>query len=209
MRYAYLHGFASSSQSRKGVALRDAFARIGKQLALPDLNRPSFAALTYSGALAELDAMDAAGTGPWSLVGSSLGGYLAARWAELHPEKVARLVLLAPGFGLLERWPEQLGEEGFALWERKGAFAFPDANGEPTPVHWGLIEDARCHPSWPVTACPTLIVHGNQDEVVPLDFSRRYVAGHTDARLIEVDDGHDLGASVDLIVRESIRFFGL
>jgi pimeloyl-ACP methyl ester carboxylesterase len=31
------------------------------------------------------------------LIGSSMGGYIAARYAELHPEQVAKLVLLCPG----------------------------------------------------------------------------------------------------------------
>ena len=49
--YVHLHGFASSSLSRKGQYLAGAFAARGKELLLPDLNRPSFAGLTYSGAL--------------------------------------------------------------------------------------------------------------------------------------------------------------
>ena len=58
LRGAYLHGFASSSLSRKGVHLARFLAPRGIDLALPDLNHPSFAELTYTGALAGFDRLD-------------------------------------------------------------------------------------------------------------------------------------------------------
>ena len=100
-RFAYLHGFASSSLSTKGQALRRFFAGRGLTMHTPDLNHPSFAALTYSGMLAAFDRLDrelseaelASGQeqpSRWRLIGSSMGGFVASRWAELHPERVER-----------------------------------------------------------------------------------------------------------------------
>jgi pimeloyl-ACP methyl ester carboxylesterase len=45
-------------------------------------------------------------------------------------------------------------------------------------------------------ACPaaTIIVHGQNDEVIPIDVSRRFARSHG-AELVEVDDDHSLASS--------------
>ena len=212
LRYAYVHGFASSSLARKGLYLRQVFRGRGLELELPDLNVPSFETMTISAMLAALDARDAGGGGDpfaWRLVGSSLGGYLAARWAELRPDRVDRLVLLCPGLDMAARWPTLLGEEAFARWEAEGAIELPDATGQPRPVHWGFMEDMRTHPPCPEPACPVLVVHGRRDEVVDPELSRRYAAARPHVDLVEVDDDHSLAGSLQTIAREATRFFDL
>ena len=90
-RYAYLHGLSSSPLATKATHLRARFEAEGEALVCPDLNVPDFAHLTFDGALSALDAMAAASPDArWRLIGSSMGGYLAARWAELHPRRVER-----------------------------------------------------------------------------------------------------------------------
>lgn len=204
-RFAYLHGFASGPLATKGRLLAERLARRGIEVHRPDLNRPSFARLTASGALAAVDELVAAGSADerWSLIGSSFGGYVAARWAELHPERVERLLLLCPGFDLLARWPAMLGDDAMARWEREGALNFPDGAGRPTPVHWGFVEDLHRHPGTPEVPCPTRIVHGTRDEVVPIEGSRRYAATRPHVDLVEVDDDHGLLASVERIGEEA------
>ncbi len=207
-RYAYLHGFASSPQARKGAYLAERLAKRGIELHRPDLNRPSFAELTVSGALAAVDEM--VGHGPheatWRLIGSSFGGYVAARWAELHPERVDELVLLCPGFDLLGRWPAMLGDAVMERWEREGWLSFPDGAGRPTAVHWGFVEDMKRHPGTPEVPCPTKIVHGTEDEVVPIEGSRRYAAAREHVELVEVEDDHGLLASRERIAGVVERF---
>ncbi|MEA3465203.1 MAG: alpha/beta hydrolase [Thermodesulfobacteriota bacterium] len=44
---------------------------------------------------------------------------------------------------------------------------------------------------------PTVVIHGRQDDVVPIESSRCF-----GAPLIEVDDGHRLSASLPLMLRE-------
>ena len=58
MRYAYLHGFASGPKSRRGQRLAEVFRAEGRELALPDLNAPSFAKLSLGAMLERLDALD-------------------------------------------------------------------------------------------------------------------------------------------------------
>lgn len=208
-RYAYLHGFASGPRSAKGVELARRLGSRGIDLALPDLNAPSFERLTYGGALGAIDALDRGGAGRWRLLGSSMGGYLAARWAEMNPDRVDRLFLLCPGFDLLSRWPALLGAEAMARWEAEGWHSFADGAGVPTQVGWELVEEAAGHPTHPEVPCPTLILHGTRDEVVPIASSRRYASARTRVRLVEVDDDHGLIASIDRIEAEAVRFFAL
>ena len=52
---------------------------------------------------------------------------------------------------------------------------------------------------------PAILIHGIGDPVVTIEVSRSYVArSHDDVELIEVDDGHKLSGSLDLVV-ESVR----
>lgn len=207
-RYAYLHGFASSSKSSKGQLFSRRFAARGEVLELPELNRPDFARLTISGALEAIDEMAAAAPeARWRLIGSSMGGWLAALWAEANPARVERLALLCPGFDLASRWPEMIGEEAMQTWRREGSMLWPDGAGVPTPVHWGFVEDAAQHAPRPAPACPILVLHGRQDETVPIEGSRDYVAAHPNARLVEFDDDHRLLSSAEAIFTQIEGFF--
>jgi pimeloyl-ACP methyl ester carboxylesterase len=210
--YAYLHGFASGPRSYKGTQVGADFAARGVTLDQLDLNVPSFGLQTYSNALTAVDLWwgaqppDARAV----LVGSSLGGYLAARWANLHPERVERLVLLCPGFHLVDRWPKLLGEVAFRAWERDGAFPLRDVDKKLVPVHWGFVQDARLHPPAPEVACPTLVIHGARDEVVPLQSSLDWVAlDPARRRLVTLDDDHAMTSSAPRICDEVAAFLSL
>lgn len=209
MRYAYLHGFGSSPQTKKGVRLAEVFAGHGIVLERPELNRPSFERLSPAAALAEIDRVDAAGQGPWCFVGSSLGGWFAARWAELHPERVHRLVLLCPGFDLAARWPTIVGAAGMERWRREGSLLFPDGAGTLRPVHWGFYEEGAKLPPRPEVPCPTRIYHGVRDETVPVETSRSYASTREHVELIELDDVHALVDSIETIADGTLEFFGM
>jgi hypothetical protein len=68
-------------------------------------------------------------------------------------------------------------------------------------VHFGLYRDAEQQPARPSTRCPTVLVHGTRDTVVPIDGSREYAAAHANVELVEVDDDHLLVASLPILVR--------
>jgi pimeloyl-ACP methyl ester carboxylesterase len=149
-RVAYLHGFASSSKSAKGLALRK---KLGDHMvSLPDLNRPSFEDITITGALIAMDELhEEMGRPRWNLVGSSMGGHVAALWTALHPDDVNKLVLLCPAFDLAALWPSIIGQGNFEKWQSEGRLPFKDGAGEWKNVHYGFVEDAKeKHPAWPV-----------------------------------------------------------
>lgn len=206
-RYAYFHGFASSPDSTKGRRLAHEFSIRDIELLRPDLNQPSFGFQTVTGMLYLLDALDGKGDfGKWRIVGSSFGGYLAALWASLRPDRVDRLVLLAPAFDILSHWHSMLGPSTMNRWRTDGFIYLPNHLGVLTPVHYKLVEDLAKWPKGPHVHCPTLIIHGTADEVIPIDSSRRYAASHPNVRILELPDSHGLTNSLDRTVFETIAF---
>ncbi len=215
MRYVYLHGFASSPQSRKACAFRKALAGRGGNgfnqvdrcrisLEVPDLAAGDFAHLTISGQLRLVESLlDSA---PCQLIGSSMGGYLAALYASLHPE-VERLVLLAPAFGFAPRWREMQGEEAIQRWRDTGwleVFHYGDKMNRK--IHYGLYEDAVALPAFPDFRRPAVIFHGVEDAVVPIAYSRQFAASHSNAELRELPSDHELLNVLDRIVTEGAEF---
>ncbi|MEM1348464.1 MAG: YqiA/YcfP family alpha/beta fold hydrolase [Myxococcota bacterium] len=210
MRYAYIHGFGSSPRSTKGLALHEAFTARGLPFERPEMNRPSFAELTYTCALEALDELAAAHPGErFSFVGSSMGGYLSALWAERNPDRVGRLVLLCPAFRMMERWVQGFGDEALERWELDGYRLFPDGAGVHTPVHFGFIEDGRTFPPQPEPTCSTLVLHGTLDDVVPIELSRDWAAQRDHVDFIELVDDHRLHASMPAVLEHVFRFFGV
>ena len=108
MRYLYLHGFASGPQSRKAQFFRDKLASVGVSLEIPALDQGDFEHLTITNQLDLVTRL--LDHQPAVLLGSSMGGYLAALYASTHPE-IDRMVLLAPAFGFGNRWAETFGEQ--------------------------------------------------------------------------------------------------
>src|SRR5437763_17186667 len=118
LRFVYLHGFASSPESRKAHFFGEQLRRLGLIVNVPDLAEGDFERLTISAQLRVIERVS--GLNPTILIGSSLGGYLAALYAARHPE-VDRLVLLAPAFDFHRLWMAQLGPKQLATWRETGA----------------------------------------------------------------------------------------
>lgn len=207
LRLLYLHGFATGPDSTKAVVLADHYKEKGFEMNRLNLRVPSLENLRMSEMMkVTREAMGGPGEKA-VLFGSSLGGILAARVAE-RDSRVAGLVLLAPAFGFVDSWRRELGEEGWAAWQRDGLEIQDYVLKRTLRLGFGFMEDAaeieRQGP--PRVAAPVLIVHGRQDKVVDPVVSREWAAGKPNVRLIEVDDGHDLKASLPLIETEADHF---
>ena len=203
-RILYLHGFASGPSSTKARYFRGLLERAGAQVEVPDLAAGDFENLTITG---QLDVIARAAAGePVSLMGSSMGGYLAALYAARHPE-VQRLVLLAPGFAFGRRWPEYLGPETVDQWRRTGFLeVFHYAENRQRNLRYSLLEDAARYEDFPDFQQPALIFHGTHDDVVPARRSEEFAAAHANARLEILDSGHDLLNVTDYIAPRVVQF---
>jgi hypothetical protein len=209
-RFLYLHGFASGPASKKGRAVSERLARHGIGVERLDLRVPSLERLSLAAMM--LTVRHAMG-GPRDrvvLLGSSLGGLTAARVAEADP-RVCMLVLLAPAFRFAARWRERLGPVGWDEWMRSGWLEVTDhASGGAARVHADFAREAEALDASLGTApdirVPTLILHGRNDEVVPVSYSRTFASGRRHVRLIEVDDDHELLRALPEILDEIERF---
>ena len=141
MRYIYLHGFASSPASTKARYFAARLAEIGITVDIPALDGGDFEHLTITGQLAIVDRL--AGGEPVCVMGSSMGGYLAALYASLHAE-TAKVVLLAPAFCFTSRWPSSLGEDRVADWRRTGRMTlFHYGEKREREIGYGWLEDGK------------------------------------------------------------------
>ena len=189
-RILYLHGFASGPTSSKARFFRDRLAAAGAHAEVLDLAEGDFEHLTITGQLGVIER--AARGESVSLIGSSMGGYLAALYAARH-EEVRRVVLLAPAFGFARRWAERLGPQALAEWQRTGIMeVFHYAENGPRRLAYGLLDDGARYEDYPDFRQPALIFHGENDDVVPANYSREFAASHANARLEVLDSGHEL-----------------
>src|SRR4051812_10955419 len=157
MKTIYLHGFASGPQSRKAQFFHQRFAERGLSLEIPSLDEGDFEHLTITGQLKLLESL--VNGQPVALVGSSMGGYVAALYAAHHPE-VEKLVLLAPAFHFPKRWLARFEPEQAAAWKRhRKTPVFHYSEGRMRDIGYGLVEDAENHEPAPDVKQPTLIFH--------------------------------------------------
>jgi pimeloyl-ACP methyl ester carboxylesterase len=203
----YLHGFASGPSSHKARVLSERFRAIGVHLEVPDLTPgpDGFERSTPSSMLAVAERFLAGAAGPHALIGSSLGGYLSAVAASRHPS-IERLVLLAPAFRLFDRWRARLTDAELEDWRAHGRETMHYASNRVRRVGWGFFEDARGFPPFPEVRVPTLCIAGTRDETVPIADVEAFVERTPTARLVAVDDGHELAASLDRIFEEARAF---
>jgi uncharacterized protein len=200
----YLHGFASSPLSIKALFFSDLLRKSGLEVRIPDLSEGDFEHLSLSRQLSLLERLAAAA--PVSLIGSSMGGYLAALYASRHPE-VERVVLLAPAFRFAHRWEERLGPTEMEIWRRTDRLeVFHYGDRQVRRLRYGLFEDALQYEDFPDFSQPALIFHGLHDDVVPPAYSETFAATHPNAVLELLPSGHDLLDVLDRIAPQIERF---
>jgi len=210
MRVVYLHGFASSPQSTKARFFERKFSEAGVPFEAPALDRGKFEKLTITGQLKVIDqavSRTAAGGDAVVLMGSSLGGYLAALYADDHPRAVDRLVLMAPAFGFLERWKKRFSPQEVAEWKRQGwTPVFHYGTRTERRLGYRFLEDAARYPAAPDFHQRALILHGRNDDVVPSQGSYDYALDHAHTRLVLLDSGHELTDVMEEMWRETAAF---
>jgi pimeloyl-ACP methyl ester carboxylesterase len=195
-RLIYLHGFASSPQSSKARFFGEKFAALGRSVETPDLTEGDFEHSTLSQQMALLDTF--VGDQRAVLMGSSMGGYLAALYAARHKRTISRVVLMAPAFGLAVRWTRSLGFEAMGEWQRLGyRDVFHYGQNRQARVSYNLIADGLQYEEFPYVQCPALVIHGIRDESVDYKLSTRFCEGRPNAELVLYDSDHQLLDKLD------------
>jgi pimeloyl-ACP methyl ester carboxylesterase len=159
-----------------------------------------------------LAVFDACGRGPWVVVGSSMGGWIALlmlhalRQRAETAARVAGLVLIAPAVDFTEilmwqKFPRQVKRE----IEEKGVWARPSAySDKPYLITRRLIEEGRNHlllGGMIEPGCPVHILQGVQDPDVPWNHAVELVSriARDDVVLTLVKDGdHRLSRPEDI-----------
>ncbi len=191
----YLHGFASGPTSTKAVFFKEKLEGIGFRVDVPDLNGSDFSNMTLTSQLAIIDRCleQANGAGEILVFGSSMGGLLAVLAAQKH-DKIDRLILMAPGFGLQRRWLEWLGQSGVDAWKQDGFVEVMHyATNTTERLSYDFIKDAERYDTENLQVTrPTLVIHGKNDETVPYEESVRFSelnSKHAQYHLLEADHG--------------------
>ena len=189
-RVVYLHGFASGPQSSKANFFARKLTECGVAVEIPQLDGGDFEGLTVTGQLAVID--QAVAGRPAVLMGSSLGGYLAALYASRHPE-IERVVLLAPAFQFPRRFRERYADEDLERWKREGSVAvYHYGYQDECRLGYQFLQDASRYEDEPDFHQPGLVIHGTADSVVPVTVSQTFTAKHTNVSLHLMESDHQL-----------------
>lgn len=201
----YLHGFASSPESSKAIRIAEALRPLDVSTHIPDLNAPSFRDITVTRMIEQV--RSAMGERPTVLIGSSLGAFVAVN-AAAADARVRGMVLLAPALDFGADEEGRIGNVTIADWKAAGVCeVFHYARGRAEDLDYALYEDARRYDAFAAPLnVPVLVFQGSRDTVVSPEVVRRWCAARPNVRLVELDDDHQLQASIDRICDEASAF---
>jgi uncharacterized protein len=205
----YLHGFASSARSSKAAFFATKLRELGMDLQTPDFNEPDFSTLTISRMIQQVVAdIDAHPGELCVLIGSSLGAFVAVQIALQRPDRIERMILLAPALDFGGNRLRSLGDRGLDEWERTNRLdVFHYGYGRVMPVHYELYNDARRYDCVEAALpMPMQIFQGRGDTAVDPESVERWGMARSNVELHMLDDDHQLMASLPYIWGEARRF---
>lgn len=140
-------------------------------------------------------------TEPFVLAGHSFGGAVVAEYANAHPERVAKLVLIAaageyaltPTNELALRLPIALLNLAHALYLKQFFFTSPSVMKR---MYWNTVRVWRGWDLFRQLRVPTLVIRGNRDRV----FDARFFEDV--ARTIPGAEDVDVGVSAHMVMLE-------
>lgn len=204
-----LHGAGDQAGGWAKVApgLARSFAVVAVDLAGHGESAPASGPISFPTLLAGLDgAMNELPRGKVTLVGNSLGAWVATVWAKEHPDRVQHLVLVNGGPLLGDRPDLTLQPKNRAEADRTlGALRDPSAPMIPTFVVDDIIRVSATGPMARLAAepkslaaflldgklgsfdVPVDLLWGASDKIVSVDYAKRLAAQLPAARLTTVD----------------------
>ena len=152
-----------------------------------------------------------------NIIGSSLGGQIAAEFAALHPQELEKLILVSPAGVMKQSTPaldayimaalypsEQNAKNAFEMMEGSGKtipqeivngfverMQLPNAKLAFMSTVLGLKNSESIASRLNTIAAPTLIVWGSKDPVIPIHHADSFVSAIQDCRFYRMDGcGH-------------------
>ncbi|MFB5620532.1 MAG: alpha/beta fold hydrolase [Nitrosopumilus sp.] len=152
-----------------------------------------------------------------NLIGSSLGGQIAANYTSTHTDEIEKLILVSPAGAMQQSTPALDAYVMAALYPSeitaKNAFELMEGSGEEVPqeIITGFIERMQLpnaklafmstvlglKNSKPITTkldsirIPTLIIWGSVDPVIPINYADSFISSIQDCRFFRMDGcGH-------------------
>ena len=182
MRVLFAHGFEGAPDGGKPTHMSEV---LGWDVVAPVMSEKGWNIEQETEVL--LEYIDA---GDFDLiVGSSMGGLAAANASALRPNAQFGLMLIAPAFGLAEMWHNRLSASEMAAWKMGDDYAYQGFELNIS-LGWDFMQTAE-RMSWPKLNHPTVILHGTQDDIVPIQNSRRIAQENANVvALMEIEDGH-------------------
>ena len=210
----FLHGFASSGQGTKAQFFKEKFARLSQVAFHAFEFNPTpkdFEYMTITGLINRLrQYLLSQQLEKVSLIASSLGALVGLNYAHRFGDGprfggVDKMLLLAP---LLAYQPVICSAAELQQWENEGTINVPPYAFPPElPLRYDFHTDGLYYrqPTPPPT--PVMIIHGQNDEVIPIAHSRQYAASFPEkTQLIEVDSDHRLNDQLEFIWEQAQLF---
>ena len=183
----FLHGLASDRRGDKALHFAGEFTARGWGFLSLDMrghgeSDGEMRDLTMTRCLEDVDAalswMEAQGSGPQPiLIGSSMGGAVAAWRHVAHPRETGPLVLIAPSLQFPGRLGWQIGPAAMEEWKRTGLRQF-ESQWIDLQIGFELMEDALQYDPQKILvafATPALIFHGMKDDAVDWRISQTFL----------------------------------
>jgi pimeloyl-ACP methyl ester carboxylesterase len=197
----YLHGFASSGQGTKAQYFRsrfESFPHVTFHTIEFNPTPKDFEYLTITGLINRLrQYLLGQQLDKISFIGSSLGALVGLHYAHRFGG-VERMLLLAPALTYLTG---KYTEPELQQWQREGTINVAHyAFEQEIPLRYDYHLDGLRYLEPVPPPASLLIIHGQSDDVVPIENSRRYTASYPDqTQLVKVDSDHRLNDQLDLI----------
>ena len=139
-----------------------------------------------------------------SIIGSSLGALVGLHYAHRFGG-VDNMLLLAPA---LAYWSEGSDKDQLCRWQQAGVSSFFHfAFEREVPLRYDFHVDGLQYLDPVPPPASIIVVHGRDDDVIPVENSRSYCASFPEqAQLIEVDSGHRLNDQLALLWEHAQSF---
>jgi 3-oxoadipate enol-lactonase len=171
--------------------------------------------------------LDALGIDKVHVYGQSFGGMVAQELALTTADRVRTLILACTDMGPRRAIPPTARAPKGEPWRALYAPGFPDRQpehvaedlrvGRAQPDHpigarrqWEAMEGFDSHDRLPGLRLPTLVLHGTEDQLIPVESARRLAARISDAELVLLEGaGHvyhsERAAEADEAVLDFVR----